>query len=247
MRGWHSGLRQWHGAFRHWQRALPGFALLLLVGSCITGAPRSKQLVDLFEEAAYRQDRNVITRFEKSELTIALRGENGADSTDARTLLESRLVRLTELSGISFVPLDHENDRPDILVIFEPRTLVDTKKNFLCLVSYRVSDFALAGLLVRIGTQPAIGEAQSVEERIGRCIDHEMMHGIGFISHPLNSFLRTVMTTHQGTTQRARRWTESDELLIRAMYDPRLTSGMNREVAEPILREIFIELVAETQ
>jgi hypothetical protein len=74
-----------------------------------------------------------------------------------------------------------------------------------------------------------------------------MMHGIGFISHPLNSFLRTVMTTHQGTTQRARRWTESDELLIRAMYDPRLTSGMNREVAEPILREIFIELVAKTQ
>jgi hypothetical protein len=226
-------------AVRAWRAAV---VLGLALAGCASATPDTDSILALFGEAAYRAGRPVVTKFAMTDLTITVAGERGPQYDAVRARLEVRLSRLSDLTGLVFIA-PKEGDDPDVLVLLEDAIYVNFTKRFLCSVTYQIEDHAVVGMVVRIGTRPAIAEPQTVEERIGRCIDHELMHGIGFINHPFVSYLPTVLATHQSLQQRALAWTVNDEILMRALYDPRLTAGMSRDEATPVLRQIIPELI----
>jgi len=74
---------------------------------------------------------------------------------------------------------------------------------------------------------------------IRHCLPHEFMHAIGFYGH--SCFYRpSVLCALDGDPDSL---TRGDELLITALYDPRIENGMGREEALPIARTILRELM----
>lgn len=76
-----------------------------------------------------------------------------------------------------------------------------------------------------------------IQAEDGRCIQHEVMHSLGFRGHIYagpNSALRTGL-------QRAPLLTDADRLALRVLYDQRLRPGMTPDEARPIVRQILLE------
>jgi hypothetical protein len=72
--------------------------------------------------------------------------------------------------------------------------------------------------------------------RITRCITHESMHGFGFRGHAHASF-SVLSYKYAGQAQ----LTDTDRLMLEALYDPRLKTGMKVAAASPVACGIMAE------
>lgn len=81
-----------------------------------------------------------------------------------------------------------------------------------------------------------------ISDRHTDCLEHELMHALGFDAHWLGTEatrrIRTVLALRR-SPDRTIEFSPWDELAIRTLYHPRLKPGMRRAVALPIALEII--------
>ena len=85
-----------------------------------------------------------------------------------------------------------------------------------------------------------------VSARYVDCLEHEMMHAIGFDNHwagPMATPAMPSVLAPRYSPARPRHYSRFDEMAIRLLYDPRLVAGTPRPEALGLARRILIKLV----
>ena len=231
------------------RRRRSALAALLLLSACSAGgeapppapsphpvAPEQSpdivsaaRLARLFDELAYGNPASPegtspnLVRWASRSLTYAV---VGSAPPGAERRISERLQRFQALTGVAATP----SKEPAATLVFEfVRGTHVPVRDELAACSTRTTYDAGGIRLARIfiATEPA--------RTFSACLDHELMHAYGFPHH--SSVLPSVM----GPIRMGDTLSEADEAVLRALYDPRLSVGMTREQAAPILARIFDE------
>jgi hypothetical protein len=216
-----------------------------MLAACQTPPPNVDQMVGLFDQMAsgpesyeYRIHRWPLIR----KIRVRLQGKDGENPEKYRAEVKALLNRLSILMKIEFRILPEDKiEYHHIKIILEPVSTVDDELDAWCITSKWRSPsgkFEFHYVEIRIGTLPGTFEANSPRERVKFCIGHEAIHAIGLSGHPWSPDIPSVMIKYGEASHDMTPW---DELVVRALYDPRLKIGMTQEEAAPIVRRIMAE------
>ncbi|HYC14845.1 MAG TPA: DUF2927 domain-containing protein, partial [Stellaceae bacterium] len=232
-----------------WRRS--ALAVLLLLSACTVGGPApppapsprpaapeqsaeivsAARLARLFDELAYGNPASpegtspILVRWANRSLIYAI---VGPASPGAERRIAERLQHFQALTGVAATP----GSEATATLVFEfvRGTRVPVRDELAACSTRTTYDAGgIRRARIFIATEPP--------RTFAACLDHELVHAYGFPHH--SSVLPSVM----GPIRMSDTLSEADEAVLRALYDPRLGSGLTREQAAPLLAQIFDEAV----
>lgn len=212
-------------------RLAPALLLIaVLLGACQTAQVRDDRFVRFFDELTFGSGadgaagkRPVVRRWEGS-LAWSAQGSDGFTA-----IVADRMTGIGRVAGRGIERLPG----PGAIEITQDPigTAYPVQDNLTtCYVRVVYAGDEIIRARIRI--------AEEAPERIVRCIDHEMMHSLGFLSH--SAAIASVMSPLH-TQERFSRW---DIMAIRALMSERLTAGTSREVALAEVERLLPDLRA---
>lgn len=208
-------------------------ALLMLAG-CETTQARNDRLVRFVDEVlfggpfdAHQEQDKHLARW-SGPMRVAMAGaqagnhhERVADEVKAMGALTGLEVRMVEAVGEANV----------IVTLEEEGDFLVNEEYVGCYVSLDGSGSRIQQATIHVGMAQA--------ENFERCIAHEFMHVFGFRFH--SGVVRSVLSPVHGEDA----LTAWDELALQVLYDPRLDTGVARDMALPVVRQIVSERAAK--
>ena len=216
-----------------WPVAL-GLALVLLTG-CQDPERTHARLVRFAEEITFGgpydssiKRKRQVTKWSET-IRVAIRGDRAAEY---RAEVEHLLQRVSELTGVTVLVIpDDAKGFPNFEIRFIPKEGFAVREDFVsCYASIDESD----GVISHV----AIGISSVAEDAIEGCIAHESLHGMGLRYH--SGIVRSALSPAHDVEGIS--W--GDELVLRALYDARLRSGMQRAEARQAYSEVIAERLA---
>jgi len=210
-------------------------------------------LLQLFEALAFGDGAQTLRRFDKP-LRVFIGGPRAAghETTIMRAL--ERVATLTELdvarvqsaaeANLEMLLVDHGQLRR---AIASSRGEADPGRDPPLFASGLARVSPLPGGRI-FGAVIAIEvEGSYVGRHVEAVLHHELLHALGFPGHPHPSFPSALA---QKRPRFAVRFTETDEIMIRTLYDPRLPLGRDarttRDAAWPVISELVAVKLART-
>ncbi|SDF94268.1 DUF2927 domain-containing protein [Thalassobaculum litoreum] len=213
-------------------------ALLLatvLLGACQSAEVRDDRFVRFFDELTFGSgadgagDKRAVVRRWEGPLVWS--------ATGSEPFQEAVAARMAVIAAIAGRDADRVGEDGDIRITQDPvGTTYPVQDNLTsCFARVVYGGDQIIRVRIRI--------AEETPERVVRCIDHEMMHGLGFLSH--SAAIASVMSPLH-TQERLSRW---DIMAIRALMSERLAAGTSRETALAEVARLLPDLraFADTQ
>jgi hypothetical protein len=199
-------------------RTAPLLLLLgFLLGACQTAAVRDDRFVRFFDELTFGSGTDGA-----ADKRPALRRWEGplvwsAEGSDA--FREIVAARLGGIAGVAGRAAEQRSGDGPIRITQDPAgTTYPVQHNLTsCYVRLVYAGDQIIRARIRI--------AEDSPDRIVRCVDHELMHALGFRFH--SAAIASVMSPLH-TQDRLSRW---DIMAIRALMSERLTAGISRQTA----------------
>lgn len=160
----------------------------------------------------------------------------GLDRPDFAARLAGGLALIEDWTGLRLVLGGTGSGREITVELKTHRAMIaeDNPRRFVCTTFTR----GWAGALYR-------GRI-AVSEDFTDCLEHELMHALGFDAHwsgqGVDRRMPSVLAPRRSPL-RARNFSRWDELAIRTLYDPRLRPGMDRAMARAVAREVLSRMV----
>ena len=156
-------------------------------------------------------------------------GVAGVQADEHRAEVSERVMRMARVAGLSATMASGQQEA-DITVSFVPDESFEFNREYAgCFVHVEHQ----SGRIWRASAEVSVARP----DRIGACIDHELLHALGLRYH--SGIVRSVLSpAHDDKSMTA--W---DELALRVLYDDRLQVGMTREIALPIIRDVVAEMM----
>ena len=216
-----------------WPVAL-GLALVILPG-CQDPERTHARLVRFAEELTFGgpYDNSVKSKRQVTKWSETVRVEISGDrATEYRTQVEHLLRRVSELTGVTVLVMpDGVNGVANFEVSFIPKEGFALREDFVpCYASIRGRDGVISHVAISISTV--------AEDAIEGCIAHEILHGMGLGHH--SGIVRSALSPAHEIEGIS--W--GDELVLGALYDARLRSGMQRAEARQAYSEVIAERLA---
>ncbi len=197
-------------------------------------------LVRNFERMAFPEEDQIeewstIKRW-ATPISAVVKGDGGAEY---RTKLRVLFAQLEALTGLEFsVPESDSAATTD--VIFSDRDWYRSQAARSFQEPDQVQCFSntSANIYGEIQTATVVIPNDLGTERVGECLAHEIMHTLGFPGHPQRTFYSAL-----GNGNSPEVFTVNDLIIIRALYDPRLTTAMLRDEVLATARIVMIELL----
>ena len=211
------------------------FAVAAVVGGT-TGAaadtPSVEALLKAFDETALQRSdfdsKSYFVRKWTGPLKVSIR-EIGGDTYGPRVLAGIR--RLGVLAGLDVEVLGPEAKEANYIVELSSLSGFPSANGLSSCVTY--PKWHLDGRMHEVTIKISIARPDNLD----RCILHEGVHAIGFIWHSHAS--STILSySHHDTDL-----TPLDVVLIRGLYDKRITPGMPRLAALTTAKTVFAELI----
>ena len=197
--------------------ALALIALATLLGACQTAEVGDDRFVRFFDELTFgsgldgADDKRPTVRRWEGPLRWTVQG-----SDDFTAFVTERMTKIGRVAGRG---VEQVAEKGGIRITQDPvGTAYPVQDNLTtCYVRLVYAGDEIVRARIRV--------AEKTPKRIIRCIDHEMMHALGFLSH--SAAITSVMSPLH-TQERFSRW---DIMAIRALMSERLTAGTPRETA----------------
>ncbi|MEQ8709264.1 MAG: DUF2927 domain-containing protein [Rhodospirillales bacterium] len=198
--------------------------------------PAFSRLAAFFDEAAFGHD-DVLMRGEiKSYERVLTRWDlpmritiGGVVSASVEKKVRERLEYFQELTGVRLVWEGRDAKRYNVKIVLSPTSGIRQRASHdtACFARTRESSGGI--------TSATIFLPYDRERLLNDCLDHELLHAFGFggHSHRMSSAL-----SYMHNLGRLTAW---DEIMLRTLYSPALTTGMHREAAWPILQNLLSE------
>ena len=197
-------------------------------------------LVRNFERIAFREDPSIeewstIQRW-TGPISAVLVGDGGAEY---RGVLRGLFSQLEALTGLEF-KVPEADSAATTEVFFSERDWYRSQ-------AARSFDRPEAVQCFSNTSANIFGEIQSAfvvipndlrADRVGECLAHEIMHTLGFPGHPQRTFFSAL-----GNGNSPEVFTVNDLILIRTLYDQRLTTDMLRAEVLATARQVMIGLL----
>lgn len=203
-------------------------SVLTLAACAVPGAGISpERFARFFDELAYGNPATPegvtpsLVRWTGPRLFYAVAGAH--EASDDRRIAEA----VGEFSGITGIEIRRgETSEAQLTITFTKEQLLGAHDELgRCVTRGRASGTAITRAEILVNT-----------ERVGSlddCLDHELMHAFGFRHH--SAIMPSVMSPFRpsGTL------TEADRVALRVLYDPKLTPGIGRDQAWPLVTAAF--------
>ncbi len=205
-------------------------AVALLAG-CQSAQQRQDRVLHFVDEilfggpfdAHHEQDGQVVRW--RGIMRVALTGPKAEAHREAMT---GRLSEVAELAGLQTLMVREDSAHDLTVKLVEDRDFLVSEEFVSCYIHLEGKGHFVDGATIYVGMDRPRG--------FEHCIDHEIMHALGFRFH--SGRLRSALSPIHGQ----HRFTEWDRLAIRALYDSRMQPAMSRDEALPLLRRILSEL-----
>ena len=208
--------------------------LLLSVGSCQTTKEQHRdRLARFFEDVVFGGlpgDDHTGEQLTRWDGPIRLQ-VSGAQADTYRQEVWAQLRMAAGLAGLSIEESDAGGEDPNFVVLFAPTKNFPVNERYApCRAGVRSANGVLFHILIQI----SVAEKNWVKP----CIAHEIAHSFGLFGH--SPRVPSVLSPIHGETD----FTDWDEMLLGALYDPRLLPGMSKAEAMPVARGIIAEQLA---
>ena len=244
-----------------------GAPLLLVVGlgACAAIAPGAQDVeraAQFFEEIAFagaaspaldKWIRNPVANRFDGVISVRLEGVGNVDPNTFAEHVAAAFAWVPRETGLAIEVAgatrmyeegrESEDFDGTITVIFVP--VAEIRKDALCTATnFHDGPGRTIGSIIDVSTRREEGGLRPARQLL-QCLNHEIMHALGFRRHQFTSRVRSVLGGHPTELgSRPARPTEWDLLVIRTLYDERLTHGMPPQAAAPIIRTIVAEQIA---
>ena len=167
---------------------------------------------------------------------------------DYRNAVNSLAKEISDLTGLSVRLVQRADQNPNLTIVIEEWARLDALivqtgsffgdvaalRRFTCAATFHESQ-------VNLGTGRIDAAFVFIDEGLGpteirRCLTQEITQTLG-LPNDIDDPDGTVFSSYS----RRETLSESDRRMVRILYDPRLTPGMTRGEAMPIVREIVAE------
>lgn len=212
-------------------RTAPAVLLIaFLLGACQTAEVREDRFVRFFDELTFGSgadgagDKRPVVRRWEGPLVWSVEGSAGFSEIVAE--------RMSGIGGVTGRGVEKVAEDGAITITQDPLgTSYPVQDNLTtCFVRVVYAGDEIIRARIRI--------AEERPERIIRCIDHEIMHALGFLSH--SAAIASVMSPLH-TQERLSRW---DIMAIRALMSERLAAGTPRDAALDEIERLLPDLRA---
>lgn len=150
----------------------------------------------------------------------------GNFSAEHEEMVHAELRRFGALTSVQIV--DAGGGRANFTVaLFDTEAVRSGNRWFPCATTFADSDGTTVSVRVLLAKKAPVA--------IRQCLRHELMHAFGFLGH--SHRVRSILSYVHGEEDLTR-W---DEVLLKSLYDPRLTTGMPRSEVMAILDEVIEE------
>jgi hypothetical protein len=229
--GWYrsNGRRAFRGLTWLGRCVVPG---LLLLGCAGADVPEER-IVRFVDELTFGgpfdghlpQDEE-LTRWTE-DLRVALAGP-GADQTRERVAMQ--LATFTAATGLGAAIVAQDSD-PNVTVSFvETADFLINREHVQCFAGTDRDQLVIKQAEIQISIEDPM--------MVDQCLAHEFMHVFGLHYH--SGIVRSALSfAHEEQAM-----TQWDVIALQTLYDPRLSLGVKRNEALPIMRQIVAERLA---
>lgn len=217
-------------------RAAACAALLMLpiLSGCETTQVRNDRLVRFVDELlfggpldAHQEQDKRLARW-NGAMRVAM---TGARAGDFHEYVGAEVKAMGALAGLEARMVETADEANVIVTLVEERDFLVNDEYVGCYVSLDGSGSHIRQAKIYVGMLQS--------DNFERCIAHEFMHVFGFRFHSgLVSSVLSPVHDEEALTG----W---DELALRVLYDPRLETGIARDTALPLVRQIVSERMAK--
>ncbi len=207
-------------------------ALLMLAG-CETTQARNDRLVRFMDELlfggpfdAHQEQDKHLARW-NGPMRVAMAG---AQAEGYHERVGEEVKAMGALAGLEARMVGAAGEANVIVTLVDESDFLVNEEYAGCYVSLGGSGSGIRQATIYIG----MAQADNFE----RCIAHELMHVFGFRFH--SGVVSSVLSPAHGEEA----LTAWDELALQVLYDPRLETGIARDMALPVVRQIVSERTA---
>jgi len=197
-------------------------------------------LIRNFERMAFSEENqfeewSTIKRW-ATPISAVVMGDGGAGY---RTKLRVLFAQLEALTGLEF-SVPESDSAATTEVFFSERDWYRSQaaRSFQKPDQVQCFSNTRANIFGEIETATVVIPNDLGTERVGECLAHEIMHTLGFPGHPQRTFYSAL-----GNGNSPEVFTVNDFIIIRTLYDPRLTTAMLRDEVLATARNVMIELL----
>jgi hypothetical protein len=237
------------GISRRWASAIAvivalAFAAPLRPEPALSQAPghptNIDNLVRNFERMAFPEDEQfedwgTIKRWAKP-ISAVIIGDGGEKY---RTKLRVLLSQLAALTGLEFL-VPEADSAATTQIFFSERDWYASQaaRSFQRPEQVQCFSNTNANMFGEIQTAFVVIPNDLRADRVAECLAHEIMHTVGFSGHPQRTFYSAL-----GNGNSPEVYTVNDLILIRTLYDQRLTTDMMRAEVLATAREVMVDLL----
>lgn len=212
-------------------------------------SPTVDKLVATFDDVVFGAEYDATPRAQviakwHGPLRVSVKGQ---PKKHQLTYLRKHLRTIIDLTGLEMAPVDEETARENVTIAFVPanqmskvriatvdpeliRTLAGPRSCYF--LSFREQPD-------RISRSVVVVNKERTSRAINHCLLEEVLQSLG-LPNDSNLIRPSVFSDLDSPAKLSR----SDEILVRALYDPRLEPGTPREQALEVVRAIIEELDA---
>ena len=204
--------------------------LLLALSACQSSPERNDRVYRFVDEIGFGgpldalggEESKLVRWKEPIRLSIS-----GTRAEELAPRVEERLDRLATAAGMDWYRVDDVAGANLTVEFLASRDFLTNREYVPCYVRLRWDDYRIKAAEVQISV--------AEPDKIDRCIAHELMHAFGFRYH--SGILRSILSPAHDEQD----LTEWDLVAIGILYDQRVTSGIERQEAAPLLRALVAE------
>lgn len=214
-------------------------ALAFVASGPAAAAPSLAEMVDFFIRLAFQRPDDAVIK--NANLVIKL---DGTEVEAYRPMVTARLQRLVELTGMPIEVASADAKRFNFTITFVREETVRIRTRLEGRDSEELVRCHANRSRIVIATLPSA--RQTPEQRVVRCLDHEIMHSLGVRGHAPATFAYESIMFVYDNLREADGQTPWDAMVMQALYDPRLRVGAIQAEARPIVTAVMAELLAGT-